>query len=262
MRDKGQDKVGHDMTTFVLVHGAWGGGWEWRRVARGLQALGHEAFTPTLTGLGERSHLLTRDVGLVTHVGDIVNVLLFEDLHDVVLCGHSSSGTVVACVAEAAANRLANVVYIDAPIPRDGESLLDLLPSDFVTRTRASAETEGGGWRVPVPFDDGDELGMPEEIASWYLPRLVDHPLRAMEEAVSLRNEATVQRTFVRCTEHALADIIGPHAERAKTEGWTYYELATGHDPQILDADGLVTVLDDATRPAESGNRAGSMGAP
>lgn len=236
------------MSTFVLVHGAWGGGWEWRRVARGLQARGHGVFTPTLTGLGERSHLLARDVGLTTHIRDVVSVLLFEDLRDVVLCGHSSSGTVVAGVTDAAVDRLANVVYIDAPIPDDGQSLLDLLRPDLVERTRKIAATEGDGWRVPAPFESGDELGMPAEIASWYLPRLVDHPLRAMEEAASLSVEAAVQRTFVRCTKHDLADMIAPYAERAKAEGWAYYELATGHDPQILDVEGLVNVLDRVSR--------------
>jgi pimeloyl-ACP methyl ester carboxylesterase len=102
------------MATFVLVHGSWLGGWCWQRVTPHLRAAGHEVFTPTLTGLGERAHLLTRDVGLDTHVHDIVNVLEFEELREVILVGHSYGGMVVAGVAECVPHRLARAVYLDA----------------------------------------------------------------------------------------------------------------------------------------------------
>src|SRR5689334_15631432 len=115
------------MANYLLVHGAWHGGWCWRRVVPLLRAAGHEVFTPTLTGLGERVHLLTRDVGLDTHAQDVIGVLEYEDLRDVVLVGHSYGGMVITAVAERAAERLAHLVYLDAFVPRDGQSQMDLL---------------------------------------------------------------------------------------------------------------------------------------
>ena len=110
--------------TYVLVHGAWGGGWAWRDVADRLRARGHEAYRPTLTGLGERRHLATEDVGLDTHIEDVVNLLVFEQLHDVVLVGHSYGGMVISGVADRVPERIAYRIYIDAFVPEDGESLV------------------------------------------------------------------------------------------------------------------------------------------
>ena len=115
------------MATFVLVHGGWAGGWQWREIASLLRAAGHDVFTPTLTGLGERVHLASPDVGLDTHIQDILMVLEYEDLHDVILVGYSYSGMVITGVAERAPERLAHLVYLDAYVPRDGQSLLDML---------------------------------------------------------------------------------------------------------------------------------------
>src|SRR3989442_14761608 len=112
------------MTTFVLVHGASTGGWYWAPVRQLLRAAGHEVYTPTLTGLGERSHLLSRGIGLDTHVQDVVNVLAYEDLRNVVLAGHSYSGMVITGVADRAPDRIAHLVYVDAVVPHHGESPL------------------------------------------------------------------------------------------------------------------------------------------
>lgn len=235
------------MATFVLVHAAWGGGWEWRDVARGLRARGHDVYTPTLTGLGERSHLLTPDVGLDTHIRDIVSVLFFEDVRSVVLVGHSSAAMVVSGVVDEAPERLAHVVYVDSPIPEDGKSLHDLLPAGPVERFRESARTKGDGWRVPVPESFlTEDLGMPEDVAARYIRRLVDSPLRMFEDKIRL-GPPTVARTFIRCTEHDLSDVFAPFAKRARDEGWGYHEIATGHDPQILAPEALADVLDDVT---------------
>jgi pimeloyl-ACP methyl ester carboxylesterase len=123
------------IATFVIVHGGWGGGWEWATVARVLRERGHEVFTPTLTGMGERAHLGRLEVGLATHVEDVVAVLELEDLHDVVLCGHSYGGMPVSGGADLASERIRLVIYIDALVPCDGQSAFDLLPE--VRRTRA-----------------------------------------------------------------------------------------------------------------------------
>jgi len=113
------------MANYLFVHGAWHGGWCWKRVARILRAAGHEVFAPTLTGLGEREHLLNADVGLDIHIQDVLGVLKYEDLHDVILVGHSYGGMVIAGVAEKATTRIKHLVYLDAFVPEDGKSLAD-----------------------------------------------------------------------------------------------------------------------------------------
>ena len=116
------------MATFVLVHGAWHGSWCWKRVRQALQDAGHDVFTPTLTGVGERSHLLSLHVNLETHIDDVVNLIRWEDLSDVVLCGHSYGGCVISGVADRVPDRIRALVYLDAFVLRDGQSLHDTLP--------------------------------------------------------------------------------------------------------------------------------------
>src|SRR5687768_1637622 len=111
---------------FLLVHGAWHGGWCWRRVADLLQANGHTAFTPTLTGLGERSHLMRAGINLTTHITDVVNVMKWEELSGIVLCGHSYGGMVVSGVAEQMADKIASIVFLDAFVPENGDAMADL----------------------------------------------------------------------------------------------------------------------------------------
>jgi pimeloyl-ACP methyl ester carboxylesterase len=137
------------MATFVLVHGAWHGSWCWKRVRKHLQAEGHEVFTPTLTGVGERSHFISPQITLDTHVADIVNLLRWEELTDVVLCGHSYAGCVITGVADRVPERLRALVYLDAFILENGQSLHDVLPREVAEdQVRGAAET-GDGWRVP-----------------------------------------------------------------------------------------------------------------
>src|SRR5215470_2868655 len=137
------------MATFVLVHGAWRGSWCWKRVRRALQARGHEVFTPTLTGVGERSHLLSPQVDLHTHIADVVNLIRWEDLSDVVLCGHSYGGCVVTGAADCVADRVGALVYVDAFVPDNGQSLYDTLPPEQRNAQIQGAVEIGDGWRVP-----------------------------------------------------------------------------------------------------------------
>jgi pimeloyl-ACP methyl ester carboxylesterase len=140
------------MTTFVLVHGAWHGGWCYKRVARLLRQAGHEVYTPTLTGLGERAHLMSRTIDLGTHVQDIVGVIHCEELSDVVLCGHSYGGMVIAGVAEQIAAKIRSLVYLDAFVPENGKSLFDYLPAEQSARMRTDAAQNGEGYKVtPIP---------------------------------------------------------------------------------------------------------------
>ena len=140
------------MTTFVLVHGAWHGGWCYKRVARLLREAGHEVYTPTLTGLGERAHLMSRSIDLGTHIQDVVGVIRCEELSGVVLCGHSYGGMVIAGVAEQIAATIRSLVYLDAFVPESGKSVFDYLPAEQSAGMRADAEQNGEGYKVtPIP---------------------------------------------------------------------------------------------------------------
>jgi pimeloyl-ACP methyl ester carboxylesterase len=186
--------------------------------------VGHEVYTPTLTGMGERSHLLSPEVGLATHIRDIVQMCVYEDLRDVVLVGHSYGGMVISGVADELSERMRRLVYLDAFIRDDGQSTLGSM-----SWARKTAETEGDGWFVPpIP---PQEMGVsdPADVA-WMKPRLVPVPLLTFEEPLRLKN-VTVKpwaRSFIRCTEHFASE-----ARRAKAEGWDYHELKSGHDAMI-----------------------------
>ena len=137
------------MATFVLVPGGWSSGWQLRAVATHLRADGHQVITPTLTGLGERVHLAHPDVNLETHIQDIVNVIHFEDLNDVILVGYSYSGMVTTAVADRLPERLARLIYVDAYVPNDGQSLADILGPQVMSMLREYADQYGDGWRLP-----------------------------------------------------------------------------------------------------------------
>jgi pimeloyl-ACP methyl ester carboxylesterase len=137
------------MATFLLVQPAWLGGWCWDKVAMRLRAYGHDVYAPTLTGLGERAHLATPDVGLATHIDDIVSVAEFDDLDDLILVGTSSGGTVITGVANRIPGRIASLVYLDAFVPSDGQCTFDLLPPERRGVVERLIETEGAGWLLP-----------------------------------------------------------------------------------------------------------------
>lgn len=213
------------MTTFVLIHGGWDGGWAWRAIATTLRTAGHDVYTPTLTGSGERVHLAHPAVGLDTHITDIVNVLRYEDLSDVVLMGNSYGGMVITGVAEVVPERVSHLIYLDAFVPLDGESLDDLLGPAVAAYFAERARTLGDGWRVPHDPPDAD--------------RRTDALLKPAQSPLSVRNPeaARLRHTYVLHTAKAaqdpLAPIMAQMAERARAAGWQYRELATGHFPQL-----------------------------
>ena len=223
------------MATFVLVHGGFTGGWFWRPVARRLRAGGHEVYTPTLTGFGERVHLASPAVGLATHVEDVVNVLRYEDLHDVVLVGKSYAGMVITGVAERVPDRLTHLVFLEAAVPRDGEALVNLLDPVVVAQLEAAAQAAGDGWRVPVPQPPLD-------------PRLTPLPLRPALEPVVVKHPAAaaLPRTFIAATQRGEAGVmaaIARSARRARAAGWRYAEVPTGHEPEQDAPDDVARLL-------------------
>ena len=172
------------MSTIVIVHGAWGGGWEWSPVADILRGDGHRVFTPTLAGMGERAHLdPMQPISLLTHITDLVSLLDFEQLRDVVLCAASYGGVPATGAADQAADRVRLLIYVDGLVPADGESALDLLPDGFASAVRAGLATNGPKWRVPMPPALFDALvpprSVPAAVRQSYLERLRDHPALA-----------------------------------------------------------------------------------
>jgi pimeloyl-ACP methyl ester carboxylesterase len=232
------------MATFVLVHGGWVGGWRWQQVRHRLNAAGHAVYTPTLTGLGERVHLAQPGIDLQTHVLDVVNTLEAEELQEVVLAGHSYGGMVITGVAEQAPERLAHLVYLDAFLPQDGESLLDVLRPEARRLTEDALRRSPDGWRIRWP---GSTNAGPWPALT---PRYSPQPWRTFAQPLTISNLAAkaLPRTYVRCTlDKALGDFdalaLNLSWERAQATGWRLREVALSH-PALLDEPGAAVLLD------------------
>jgi pimeloyl-ACP methyl ester carboxylesterase len=230
------------MATFVLVHPAWFGGWCWKKVSPLLRARGHAVHTPTLSGLGERVHLARPEIGLDTHVDDVVNLLVYEDLHDVVLVSNSSGGAVITGVADRAPERIARLVYLDAFVPEDGQSLLDIISPERRADMERLVASEGGGWLLPrfapPPWETFARESWQitgEADLQWILPRLVPTPFGHFRDPVRRRNPRaeTVPRTYIRCLDwpHAGFDRYAEAARRSPA--WTWRGLSASHLPYI-----------------------------
>ena len=235
------------MATFVIVHGAWSGAHAWRWVRPMLRAAGHDVVTPSLTGLGERAHLARPDTDLATHVDDVAAVLRFEDLHDVVLVGHSYGGMVITGVADRAPDRLAHLVYLDAEVPLDGQSEYDLIPDDERRQYDEVARLKGDGWRVPPPFPDPLPPGLPPDVM-WAIERMVPQPLATFTQPLSLSNgtSAGLRRTYVLCTEGKEGEPPPPWLDRVSTDpGWRVVRLAGTHTAHVTSPSLVADVLLD-----------------
>ena len=221
-------------TPIVLIHGGWHGGWCWRKLTPYLRAAGADVYPLTLTGMGERSHLISEAVDLSMHIKDVVNVLEYEDLHDVVLVGHSLGGMVVTGVAEAVADRLGHLVYLDAFLPEDGKAVSDYAPI---------APTRSDGWRVP-PIGTIGAFGVRDlQDIEWAGPRLGDQPVKTFTEPVQVTNPQAeaLPKTYVLASE---SPWFVEAAKRAKSLGFGYHEmLYAGHDAMITEPQALAEVL-------------------
>lgn len=237
----GGEPVAAARRTFVLVHGAWHGGWCWRDVRAILEGTGGRVFTPTLTGLGERAHVRPPDLGLETHIADVCAVIEAEELADVVLVGHSYGGMVVTGVADRLRGRLRHVVYLDAALPRDGQSMITQRPDLDADSARAAAEELSAlapdGWLPPFP---PAVFGVPEADAAataWLKRRLTPHPLRTWVDPVRLASGGGegLARTYIVCTRPALPRSgFAAHAAALRgAAGWRVHDLATGHDAMV-----------------------------
>jgi pimeloyl-ACP methyl ester carboxylesterase len=235
------------MSTFLICHGAWSAGWAWKKVRPLLRAAGHEVFTPTYTGLGERAHLVSRAIDLDTHIADILGVIHCEDLRDVVLVGHSYGGMVATGVADRAGDRIARLVYLDAFVPGHGQSLFDMLQPAERERRQGETPAAGDGWLLapnPSPPDTS-----PEDLA-WIGPRRRWQPLACFTQPLLLENPgAAPPRSYIYCTRLGPADSFSQFARRFRTDpAWRVYDLDASHSPNVTAPEALVRVLDQIAR--------------
>jgi pimeloyl-ACP methyl ester carboxylesterase len=233
---------------FVLVHGGRHGGWAWRDVARRLRARGHDVYTPTLTGLGERAHLLCPEIGLDTHIDDLVGVFEFEDLQDVVLVAHSYGGMPVAGAMERIADRVRAVVWLDAHMPRTGESIFGLIGPERAARMRAMAADEGHGWFIPTSDASWWGLSDPEQIA-WVNSKTTPQPIKTYMDEIETTDRAwSHPGTMIECCPSRLPDLdLERQRTRAQTDPHFHrQEIDACHEPMITDPERLAELLLDA----------------
>ncbi len=228
------------MSDFVLVHGAWHGAWCWRRVLPALWAAGHRAFAVSLTGVGERAHLLSERVTLQTHVSDVINTIEAEELRDTVLVGHSYGGMVITGVADRLSDRLARLVYVDAVVPHSGESW----SSGHTPQTQATRRDmiAAGGSILPP---DPRIFGLAGSDHAWVARRQTAQPGGVYDDPLHFDSHrfAAIRRTFIDCTSPALPTIALARQRVRAEPGWTVLEIATGHDIMISAPQPLVAAL-------------------
>ena len=222
------------MSIFVLVHGAWHGGWCYKRVAQLLRKAGHEVYTPTLTGVGERVHLMTPAVTLDTHIQDILNVIRFEELADVVLCGHSYGGMVITGVADKVPDKIRSLVYLDAFVPNRGESLMDYLDLDMKAGMRDDARLNGRGYLMaPIP---AEVFKVNARDAATVDRMCVKHPLACFEQKIVLTGaHARVSKhTYVLAADWGPPQPFVAVADRFRHDPhWNVVNFPCGHDVMV-----------------------------
>lgn len=220
--------------TYVIVHGAWGGGWDWQAMDSLLTAQGHRVHRVTLTGLGERVHLASRDIGLTTHINDVLNSIAFEQLKDVVLVGHSYGGMVITGVADKAPERIRALIYIDAFLPESGENVMRLLGDRGAAFFSANVKD---GLIVP-PW-------VPPNAA---VPKDVPHPAKTFTDTLFLTNAAarTIKGSYILTIEQgATRDDFSAYAERAKARGWPVHQMTADHVPERTARTELLRLLQE-----------------
>ena len=227
--------------TFVLVHGTSHGGWCWVRVARMLRSHGHAVFTPTLTGVGERSHLMSADIDLDTHITDVVNVIEWEGLHDVVLCGHSYGGWVISGVVERLPARIASIVYLDAFLPEDGQRGLDLQSPESRAAV-AKAHEERAASR---PAASAARYGVNSKDLPWVDFLLSPQPIGVSLQPIRLTGarERVPKKAYILATGYANPPFVAAHEKLKGDPSWRLFELGCGHEVMIDEPEALTEIL-------------------
>ena len=219
-------------STYVIVHGAWGGSWDWRRVDALMSERGQRVVRVQLTGTGERAHLNSPDIGLGTHVMDVVNTILWEDLRDVILVGHSYGGMVITGAADRVPDRIRHLVYVDAFLPRPGESVMDIASAETAALLKSATRS---GFVVPPWLKEGQPP-----------PHDVPQSLKTFTEKLTLVSPAArgLPATYILTVEPGkVTDDFDPFAERARKQGFTVRQMAADHVPERSAPEALVELL-------------------
>ena len=235
---------------FILIHGSWHNGSAWYKVENLLKQQGTTVYTPTLTGMESFQHPASKDIGLMIHIRDIVHVIQENKLENVILVGHSYSGFILTGVAERIPDKISKLIYLDAFIPDDNQSLFDLMSQETRDGMRSSlVNAEGKGkqegaeevWLLPPGEPQGYGVVDPEDVA-WLKPRMVYTPVLTFEERVTVKNPEAqaIPRYFIRCTEF---EFLAPFEHKAKQAGWPVFQIETGHDAMIIQPEALTDIL-------------------
>jgi pimeloyl-ACP methyl ester carboxylesterase len=227
--------------TFVLVHGAWHGGWCWRRVSDLLEKKGHKVFAPTMTGLGERSHLIGGKIDLATHVTDIVNVMKWENLNGIVLVGHSYGGVVISGVAEQMREAIGSIVFLDAFLPESGDSLA-AKASQPVREAIAGLVEKGESAMKPVP---AAVFRVNEKDRAWVDAMCTPHPLATLTDKITVTGarDRVAKKAYIRAKGYPSVPFDGVHEQLKTNSAWRVYELPCGHDAMVDMPDQLTEIL-------------------
>jgi pimeloyl-ACP methyl ester carboxylesterase len=245
-------------STVVFVHGGFHGGWCWKKVSPILGARGWRVFTPTLTGLGERAHLASPSVTLETHIEDVLGVIEAEELSDVVLCGHSYAGMVITGVADRRPELISHLIYLDALVPEDGQSSLEVTANkDIDVLLHAGAAESGKGWLAP-PNHDAAGFGVYEpDDAAWVSRRMTWQPLRTLTDKLSLTGgiEEVPQRIFVRCARFSRGSMDDHASSLLGRSGWQVERWDSEHDVMITEPERVADLIDatENLKPGRSG---------
>jgi pimeloyl-ACP methyl ester carboxylesterase len=239
------------MATFVLVHGAWGGGWVWRELAPRLTAAGHHLVTPTLTGLGDRAHLLSALITIETHIADVTSTLHFADLTDIILVGHSYGGIPITAAAERERPRIRRLIYLDALIPEPGKTVFDILPPGAARGRRAAADATGASIAFPPPDDSALPPG---ELHDWTRARVRSQPLGTYTTPLHLADPPGhgLPVDYLAFTD-PFNEALEPSRARARARAdapssWTYEAWPVPHDAPLTHPDRLASWLDAHAR--------------
>jgi pimeloyl-ACP methyl ester carboxylesterase len=228
--------------TILVAHGAWSAGWSWKKMHPLLQAGGHRLIVPTYTGLGEREHLASREISLETHIRDLLGVIRFEELEDIVLVAHSYGGMVATGIVDRVPEKIRRLIYVDAFVPQHGQSMLDLVPDSHRTMLHKGL-TDGDGWRMPpmpVPPDTS-----PED-RQWIEHFRMPQPLHCFDMPLQLqRGDTAVPRSYIYALRAPPADPFRQFAERARRENWDCRDIDASHSPHVTAPEALAALLTD-----------------
>lgn len=232
---------------YVLAHGSWHGGWCWNEVAQALRAQGHRVFTPSYTGMGDRAHLINKQITIDTFIEDLVQVIQTEELEDVILVGHSFGGIPITGVADRIPEKIAHLVYFDSIVLENGQTAFSNYPKADADARIAAATKATDGLAVPVPSPLPDAWGLtagtPEY--DWVVRRLTPHPLSSYTTELTLKNPIGNGRpkTYINCTEPPLAVLADSRALVKSQKDWGWVDLAAPHEAHITHPQALTKIL-------------------